>query len=452
MPTRREVLATSGAVFATLAGCATRPPGTDTDRTPPDESPGGSTGDRPTVTPRSPDPLEVGGAWRQRGGGPGHAGTTDATGAPDAGRPHWHLRRVRSGPAVVADGRLFHYAKLGADRSGTPTLTRTRPPDAGTAHPIYGVPYLVARDAGEGRIQWATELPSPAAGWPAVGDGVVVASSNGWLRAFDAGSGDRRWSHDLGDHPVGEPTVVGDAVVVPQSGVVDGGSGDTVEDPVVRAYDLADGSVRWTATMPKRGLSLAVAGGAVVVVSHDYDETGAVVALSLSDGTERWRTEVDGGFFAGPVVADDTAFVADGGGGGSSDGLGALSLADGTERWRVAGGGDGIAADTETVYAAGGEGLVARDAADGSERWRYAPGAESFVAPAVGGDVVYAGGGFAGLAALAADDGSERWSHTFPTQTVEGDMIMRGPQSQPAVVDGAVYVFAADGLYAFGSA
>jgi outer membrane protein assembly factor BamB len=448
MPSRRDLLATGAATLAALAGCTSEPPG-PTDEPPPGESPGGSNGDRPTVTPRSPDPLEVAGSWRQRGGGPGHAGTTDATGAPDAGRPHWHLRRVRSGPAVVADGRLFHYAKLGEDRSGTPTKTRTREPDAGTAHPVYGAPHLVARDAGEGRIQWAAELPSVATGWPAVGDGVVVATSNGWLRAFDAEGGERRWRHDLEDRPVGEPTVAGDAVVVPQSGVVDGGSGDTVEAPLVRAYDLADGSVRWTAGMPRRGLSLAVADDAVVVVSHDYDQTGTVLALSLADGSERWRTDVDGGFFSGPVVADGTAYVADGGSGKGT--LAALSVADGSVRWSVPGGGDSIAADGETVYAAGREGLVARNAADGGERWRYEPGAESFVAPAVGADAVYAGGGFAGLAALAADDGSERWSHTFPTQTVEGDMIMRGPQSQPAVVDGAVYVFAADGLYAFGN-
>lgn len=447
MPSRRDMLATSVATIATLAGCATDPPGTDTGGSRPGTSPGESGSNRPTRTPRTPDSLEVSGAWRQRGGGQGHAGTTDAAGVPDAGTVGWHLRRVRSGPAVVADGRLFHYAKLGEDRSGTPTLTRTRPPDAGTAHPVYGVPYLVARDAGEGRIEWATELPSPAAGWPAVGDGVVVASSQGWLRGFATGSGDRRWSHDLGDHPVGEPTVAGDAVVVPQSGVVDGGSGDTVEEPLVRAYDLADGTERWTATMPKRGLSLAVGDDTVVVVSHDYDETGTVVALSLADGTERWRTEVDGEFFAGPVVADGTAYLADRGGGD----LVALGVADGAERWRGPGGDHGIAADAETVYAAEREGVVARRAADGSERWRYAPDAEAFVAPAVGGDTVYAGGAFVGLTALAAADGSERWSHEFPNKTVEGDMILRGPQAQPAVVDGGVYVFAADGLYAFGS-
>lgn len=449
MPSRRDVLATTAAAIAGAAGCASRPPGGSPTDDPPTESPPGADGgDRPTRTPRDPDPLDVSGTWAQRGAGPGHAGVTDASGVPDHGRVHWHLRRVRSGPAVVADGRLFHYAKLGEDTGGTPTRTRTREPDAGTAHPIYGVPHLVARDPADGRITWATELPDEAGGWPAAGDGLVVASTGRSVGAYDVTDGGERWRHELGERPVGEPTVAGDVVVVPLSGVVDGRSGDTIHEPKVRAYGLDDGAERWTTPVPERGLGLAVGDDVVVAVSHGYDDSGTVLGLSLSDGARRWETAITGGFFRAPVVGDGSAYVA-----GSHDEVTALSVADGAERWTVAGGRGGVAADGDTVYAAGRDSLVARDAADGRERWTLEPDdGPSFVAPAVGDGTVYVGGNYTDLHAIDASDGTERWSHGFPSQVVEGDMVMRGLAAQPAVVDGGLYAFAHDGLYAFGPA
>lgn len=441
MPSRRDLLTTAGAALAGLAGCTSAPP---TDG--PADSPPSSDGDRPTRTPRNPRALDVAGEWRQRGGGPGHAGVTDASGVPGDATVRWHLRRVRSGPAVLGDGRLFHFSKLGEDTDGTPTKTRTRPPDAGTAHPIYGVPHLVARDPSDGRIEWATELPDEATGWPAVAGDAVVVSAAGVVAAYGAASGEQRWEQDLDERPVGEPTVVGDSVVVPLSGVSDGESGESVHDPMVRAYALGDGRERWTSPMPERGLELAVGGDVVVVVSHGYDGSGTVVGLSLGDGGERWRTPVDGNFFRSPVVADGAAYLASG-----DDVATALTVADGAERWTAAGGRGGVVADGDTVYAAGRERLVARAAADGSERWAFDPDdGQSFVAPAVGDGTVYLGGNYTDLRALDATDGTERWSRGFPSQVVEGDMVMQGLAAQPSVVDGGVFAFAYDGLYAFG--
>lgn len=443
MPSRRDLLTTAGAALAGVAGCTSVPP---TDG-PGDSPPGDSNGDRPTRTPRAPDSLDVSGEWRQRGAGPGHAGVTDASGVPEAGRVRWNLRRVRSGPAVLADGRLFHYAKLGEDTDGTPTKTRTRPPDAGTAHPVYGVPHLVARDPADGSIAWATELPDEASGWPAATGDAVIASTGDAVGSYRATSGEQQWRHDLGDRPVGDPTVAGDTVVVPLSGVTDG-SDEYVHDPKVRAYGLADGRERWTTPMPERGLELAVGGDVVVVVSHGYDGSGNALGLSLSDGGERWRTPVDGNFFRSPVVADGAAYLPSG-----DDEVTALAVTDGGERWTVAGGRGGVAADGDTVYVAGRERLVARDAADGSERWTFEPDdGPTFVAPAVGDGTVYLGGNYTDLRALDAADGTERWSQGFPSQVVEGDMVMQGLAAQPAVVDGGVFAFAYDGLYAFGPA
>jgi len=438
MPSRRDLLAGSAGALAALAGCINEPPGS------PGTPTGSYDGDRPTATSRDPEPLDVTGEWPQRGGGPGHDGVTDVTATPDAGRVYWHIRRVRSGPAALGDGRLFHYAKLAENRGGQPTRTRTRPPDAGTAHPVDGVPYLVAREPSEGRIDWATELPDLATGWPAVGDGLVVASTGRSVGAYDANDGAEWWRHDLGDRPVGEPTVAGDTVVVPLSGVVDGGSGEMIHEPMVRAYSLDDGGERWTTSMPARGLGLAVGDDTVVVVSHDFDASGAVLGLSLADGGERWRRELSEGFLDAPVVADEAVYVA-----GNDDTVRALSLADGSERWSRQEAGEDVAATADAVYV-GGSTLTALDAADGTERWSVESDEGSFTAPAVGGDTVYAGGNWVDMTALDAADGTERWSHSFPTQTVEGDMVMKGLAAQPTVVQGGVFAFAFDGLYAFG--
>lgn len=439
MPSRRTFLAIGAGALAGLAGCVTDPL-----RSPP--STGGTyDGDRPTLTSRDPEPLDVAGEWSQRGSGPGHDGVTDAAGVPAQGAVHWQLQRVRSGPAILAKGRLFHYAKLGENRGGEPTKTRTREPDAGTAHPVYGVPSLVAREPSEGYIEWATELPDLATGWPAVGDGLVVASTGRSIGAYDVDDGAEWWSHDLGDRPVGEPTVAGDTVYLPLSGVVDGSSGEPIHEPKVRAYALDDGDERWTTPMPERGLRLAVGGDTVVVVSHGFDGSGTVLGLSSGAGAELWRQDVSGGFFRSPAVADGTVYVPD------TDGrLRALALADGSERWATDAG-DGVAAADGAVYA-GGDRLVALDPADGSERWTVESDEGTFGTPAVGDGAVYVGGNWADLSAVDPADGTVRWSHSFPTQTVEGDMVMRGLAAQPAVVEGGLFAFAFDGLYAFGPA
>lgn len=444
-PSRRDVLATTGASIAAVAGCAADPPGSSV---PSDdvETGDGETGDRPTATARDPDALDVSGEWPQRGGGPGHAGVTDASGVPESGSVHWHLRRVRSGPVALHDELLVHYAKLGEVRAGRPTLTRTREPDAGTAHPIYGVPHLVARDASEGYIQWTARLPELGVGWPAIGGDRVVATVRGRLSAHDVASGAERWSVGFDDHPVGVPTVADGIVVAPLSGVVDGESGEYVHEPRVGAFALSDGSERWTVGAPARGLGVGVAGDTAVVVAHDFDGSGSVQARSLADGSERWRTDLSGQFaFSGPVLADDLVFVAASGGR-----LHALSLSDGSERWTVRKAGDGLAVGDDAVYTVDRSQLFARDPADGGVRWSFEVEGQSLVTPAVGGDTVYVGGNFVDLYALDAADGTERWSHAFPTQTVEGDMVMSGLANQPTVADGAVYAYAADGLYAFG--
>jgi outer membrane protein assembly factor BamB len=451
---RRDLLAVMG---VGLAGCTGPNPATPTAfrTSPPTASPTGAPtpteSDRPTATTRDPEPLSVSGSWPQFGADAARAGVTSSAGVPDDAEPYWHLRRIRSGPAVLTDGRLFHYAKLGADPGGRPTITRTREPPAGTAHEVYGEPYLLARNASDGAIAWSVPLSGFVAGWPAVADGHVVVGLRGRLAAFEASGGRMLWSHDLGERNVGNPTTVGDAVVVPIQGSVDGRTGEVLEEPAVRIHALDDGSLRWTVRPPKRGTRVAVADGTVVVASYGWDGTGVVLALSLADGTEVWRVETAGDFFEGLVVADGTIYVSS-----SERYVRALSLTDGSERWRreFERRPSGFAADAESVFVGSGETLASLAPEDGSIEWTAEANdrGNSFVALAVGEGTVYAGtaGVEACLSAFDRSDGTEQWSHRFPNTVVEGDMVVSGLEAQPTVADGAVYAYAADGLYAFG--
>jgi len=461
-PSRRRLLGTVGAaVAAAVAGCSggddapevtTTPPGsvtTTASTTTATDGGDGDGGDRPTVTERDPRSLDVNGAWTQVGSDPGHDGSADATAAPEAAEVYWQLRRVRSGPPVLLDGRLFHYAKVGEETGGRPTVTRTREPDAGTAHPVYGRPVLVARSANDGRIEWTAPVPAESSGWPAATGDRVVGAVRGEVAAHDAATGETLWTVDLEEQPPGTPVVVDGTAVVPVHGVVSGD--EYVRRPAVRAFDVADGAEQWSVEPPHRANGVAVAGGTAVVISGQFADSGTLLGLSTADGVEQWRREVSGGFFDLPVVGDGAVYLADGG-----DGLRSLSTGDGNERWSVQFDGEPgtVAVDGGTVYAAVEGRVVALDATDGSRRWEttVADGSEFATAVAVGTDAVYAGfdGVDAGLYALGREDGSERWSHGFPDTVVEGDMIESGVDAQPVVAAGAVYVPAVDGLYAFG--
>lgn len=455
------MLAAGAGAFAALAGCvaSTRrgesPTGSEapTAADAPTRSivPASPDVRRPTLTPRDPRPLDVSGAWLQQGFDAGHRGATDAVGVPTDGRAYWHLRRVRSGPPVLADGRLFHHAKLGAEPSGTPTATRTKTA-AGLGHAVYGDPALLARDAATGDVGWFRKLRGPATGWPAAAGDRVVVAANGQLAAFRARDGTRLWDRDLGDRALGDPTLVDGTAVVPLSGAVDGRTGERVRQQRVRTYSVADGSPGWSVDPPKRSLRVAVGGDTVVVTAAGYDGTGVVTGRGLADGSRRWRVELAADFFGRPAAASDAAFVPT-----SENRLVALALADGAERWRVLlrRRAAGVAVAGDTCYVADGS-LRALAVADGDERWSVSPpaGVDYVGVPAVGRDAVYVGTDAtpASFVAVARSSGDRRWSHRLRYKLVHGDVVDAGLVDQPVVADGAVYANAIDGLYAFGPA
>ena len=171
---------------------------------------------------------------------------------------------------------------------------------------------LVSVDAATGDVRWRAETNGRVTTTPAVADGVVVGGTNG-VTAFETADGRRRWHADFG--PTRSSPAVRDGLVVV------GG-----DDGVVRALSLAEGTERWRVETGGSVLSSpALATDTAVVGSDD----GVVRALTLDDGSERWRAETGGPVRSSPAVADGTVFV------GSRDRhLYALSTEDGTERWR----------------------------------------------------------------------------------------------------------------------
>lgn len=423
MASRRAVLASLSAAVLPLAGCIGGPEATEF----------APENDRSTATSRDPRPLDATGTWPLRAADPANTARTDLAGVPADATAYWHLRRLESGPAVVADGRLFHLAELGEDperRTQTATLS-----EGSTYVQRGGDPALVARDARTGDIEWYLGLDGSVWAWPAVGEKTVVAGATGHLIAADP-TGDRQWDRDIGEARVRGQTLVDDTVYVATS-------------EEVRAHALADGAEQWRAGLSEYTDGVAVADGTV------YVSTAAETlhAFDAATGDVRWAVDTVGETPYPPTVDGDTVFV----GGGAGEAA-AHATADGSLRWRTdvgPNGHGGVAVTGDTVLYAGGGALRALDRSDGTERWQHEASEGRPVAASVADGVVY--GGVRGpyepeLYAVGLDSGDQLWSVSLPQTTVEGDMVDGGLAAPPAVVDGAVYAYAVDGLYAVGAA
>lgn len=455
MPSRRRFLAAGSAALAVLAGCSTgdtpvdsptdspTDPPTDvptTDR----DSPRPTDDDRPTQTPREPRPLDVSGAWPQPGYGSGHAGVAPALGVLDDATTYWRLRRIRSGPPLLADGRLFHFGLTGPSTSGPPT--RTASPPTGTGHQPDGTLTLFCRDAREGHERWTRQLPGRTRAGTVAGDRVVVAGE-GFLRAYTL-TGDLAWERDLGARAASVTTAVDGTVFAPTEIPRQGD-----RDADVRAYAVADGSRRWRRPSPRWRATLAADDDTVYALSSEFQVGSTLTARALADGSERWSIDLDdNGIPEGPYAAGDTVYVAQ-----DDGGVHAFARSDARRRWHY----DaettnvvGVAVDRERAYLVDDGTVRVLDATTGDERDAVTPGSGSGYRghPAVGSDRIYVGkrGNGGELAALSRTDGTERWTHRFPETVVEGDMMVSGLAAQPVVAEGGVYAFAWDGLYALG--
>jgi len=239
---------------------------------------------------------------------------------------------------------------------------------------------LHAVDASTGRAAWQYAASNKTvAGLAATPERVVVGCDDGTVHALDVRSGRRIWRRGLG---AGTPFVtvtdqtVYAAVQRPSSGLV-------------AALSLSDGSLRWRhrTSRPLPG-PCGVGGGLVVVPDEN------LYALDAGSGSVRWRSEVEfptGATVGGPLVYSPVEEPA----------------------------------------------LLAHDLTTGRRRWRYETDDQIVTPVTRHGSAVYVADRTGGVHALA-DDGRRLWRAQLSGR-LQGRVVADGRRLFAGAEDGRVY-------------
>ena len=284
----------------------------------------------------------------------------------DTGGPIWRLDvpgklvHIEGGP-TVAGGRAY----VGAGEAGVLCVELNRVTLDGKEQTLEAVQALLARRWKELQARYeedkkkdpdfaippsedALPRPSPKLVWhqgqgrwhvdaplAVVGDRVLLASSyldrektgDRALYCVTAAHGKKLWRTPLLLNPWAGPSVDGETVLIGLSSIrfdpktVSGAKGR------VMAFNLADGTARWSEALPGGVLSpVAIKDKLAVVTSTD----GKVRALDAGSGKERWSYDAGSPMFAGAAVAGDVAYVAD-----LRGMVHAVKLADGSPLWTL---------------------------------------------------------------------------------------------------------------------
>lgn len=265
-----------------------------------------------------------------------------------------------------------------------------------------------------------------------VGDCIYLGDT-GAVRAVRLADGSDRWSVQTEGFIVGL-SATDETVYVAVGG---GWTG-------IIALSTTDGTERWRKELLHPRYAPAVSDDLYVIVeeadSIDSDEfEGSLLSLSAADGTVQWEQPLDARSVSAPAFTNGTVYI-----GGSA----VIAVdATGEEIWRNPDGGRNLAIADGTVYVSFSPGLRALSASDGSEQWEYVvtaadrPAEDTHSsAPAVVDGTVYFGltdyarEGVAGIYALSTTDGSERWTTLFESDVVIG---------APVIADDVLYSHAA---------
>lgn len=253
------------------------------------------------------------------------------------------------------------------------------------------------------RLAWSRKLKEEARhSWPVVSNGTVVASCTnpGSVMALSPTDGSVEWSVDRLDI-AGRPVVVENTVIV----------GD---ETGLHAFDLADGTERWTfvpdiesiatdtnqtadGTADTVQFSFTLANTDGTVFAQAVDESHVGVYAIAPDGTERWRKEQ----LYLEAVADGTAYLM------GEPGLVAVNADTGKEHWSREE--TGIVGEMSvfdgTIYGDVRYAVSAIDAATGKTEWTFEGESETFISPTVTPDTV-----FVGSSPLESEDGGNLYA------------------------------------------
>jgi outer membrane protein assembly factor BamB len=289
---------------------------------------------------------------------------------------------------------------------------------------------------------WRLDGIGGVTGTPAIVDGVVYFGDwTGWVRAVRSSDGSVVWEEHVGDAPISASVAVSEDVVV--AGDLAGGT--------LYCLDRETGSVRWSVLLDPLGASLwaspVVIEDSVVIGLADDELTrepgfrASVVALSLEDGSEQWRTYTDPGEDdAGTFVPlwSSVAYDPDRGlvyiGTGNTNVVPSRGTPPGSDRER---------SPTDLPFA---NGVMAIDRDSGEVSWvtkiiekdeglDFDVGASSNLFSIGARDVVGVGGKSGDYAVLDRDSGEVVWKRHLSDGSAIG-----GVMSTAATGDGVIYV------------
>ncbi|MDF9744597.1 PQQ-like beta-propeller repeat protein [Natrinema sp. S1CR25-10] len=345
------------------------------------------------------------GAWTQYGADEANTFATNVS-APSQGNLAWTSEVFTRWQPVVSDGTVY--------------ITNFDPSNDGSA---------IALDAQDGTEQWRTTLNASGDHGTAVLNDRFFVAYDTELVALDPQTGERIWTEPTNGPDSSELLVADEAtgtVLVASTGGIE-------------AFRAANGEKRWeTDTVRQLARSPAVYDGRVFAVGK-VDGAPSLVAVSLKDGTERWRSELTSAFeIAAPVAIQDGVIVSD------DQTLVVYDRETGDRRRELYSFDEtedvipqSVAADDGTVFVTSESGAVAVDSETGTERWRrnapvYNPGicvgTETVVFPI---DDPEFSPGTKTISVFDRESGEMRWHHVL-----DWAHSMTVP---PVLVDGAVF-------------
>jgi outer membrane protein assembly factor BamB len=300
-----------------------------------------------------------------------------------------------------------------------------------------------AYDYVHGRDLWTTDI---AVGWssPSIyGDLVLIGTEERELVALDRRTGAIAWRIDLGAYAAGSPTIVGDRVYIATSSAQSRGRPIPQATGKVMAIDLASRAIAWQEDLPGPATrSIAVHGSTLVVPT----DVGIAVAFEASTARELWRFSTNV-FTDTPAISGDLAILAGLDPEGTDGAVWAVDLASGRERWHqrrpsgqtmaapVVDGAAGLA------YAGSVDGdVVALRLTDGTVAWQRHLGAEIDSSPTKAGNVLYVATN-AGVAVLDATSGD--LLQTVPTEGIPGSPAIAGSHLLLGTQTGLLYTLTA---------